>query len=912
VSGSAELQENGVQSGPNAIIQWDSFSIESSEAFRFQLPDASSAVLNRVVGGSESQLLGQLLSNGNVYLINPNGVLIGPGAKIVTSGFIASTFDVLDREFLGGELQFAGESRKGIVNLGSVECEKGDIVFIARRVCNEGSLVAPKGTVLLQHEGERGIFIRVGGELQQGARVHGYAVSGEGQDALDVVEVNGRIELSPSSWVEANEIAIYGDEVLLKGELLAGEDLRVESTGLLQVRDSLEAPFRARSGQEFYFAGDTIDIIAFEHPATALVSGGNMCLMSPHPIRSDAHYFARGDFSFSKPDGTAADFYALLDPIISATGSVTFGAYTGVSLKVEATKNITSTGAVTINNPDSGFTCPMGTDPDLSNLTGAKSLILRAGQTDLTTCTGANPVPPDVVAGGATFHQSSAIGTNLITLSGGTYTLTSTSTGVMIFDGAVVLSSDTTVTSNDGDVTFTSTINGSSALSVDAGIGDVTFSGAVGGGTSLVSLAVSGDTISVGADQTVDTGPMTYNGDVTITANTTFTDNGASSMMFQNGITGAGLALTINAPDTGVSIDGSIDINGASDQAGGTLSITAGTDVTIAGSINTFGGNSTFADGSIGGDVTIISTGGSVIVANIDASGGNGFSVGNTNGGDGGSISLQPATTFTTGSLGSIPNGTVQLFGTIIKTTGGTAHGTGTAGVGGSIDFAPTTRSAPMSVATIYGSFGSENSVNIQGGSFSMGSNEAMTIYGGLNVVVTGIAQFSDVVALDTISISATAISLNDRPAVTLLGSAGNLYISPTPHILARSEPSLSVAITPSDAHVGTTEVSDRATLQALLFYTPDSLPLNFDTTGVPPPPPGPNITSEHIVNLFMVANSQLFTRYLPPMQTSWPYHPLLCYRKAFDKKMCNGRALDFFTFILENKVLKPLRSKNR
>ena len=57
---------------------------------------ASSAVLNRVVGADISQIHGQLLSNGRVFLINPAGILIGAGAVIDTAGFVGSTLKMLD------------------------------------------------------------------------------------------------------------------------------------------------------------------------------------------------------------------------------------------------------------------------------------------------------------------------------------------------------------------------------------------------------------------------------------------------------------------------------------------------------------------------------------------------------------------------------------------------------------------------------------------------------------------------------------------------------------------------------------------------------------------------------------------------------------------------------------------------
>ena len=68
-----------------------------------------SYVLNRVTGGTESQILGQLVSNGAVYLVNPNGILIGEEAQVQTAGFIASTLDLLGEDLL--DKHFAEKAR---------------------------------------------------------------------------------------------------------------------------------------------------------------------------------------------------------------------------------------------------------------------------------------------------------------------------------------------------------------------------------------------------------------------------------------------------------------------------------------------------------------------------------------------------------------------------------------------------------------------------------------------------------------------------------------------------------------------------------------------------------------------------------------------------------------------------------
>ncbi|HSX25959.1 MAG TPA: filamentous hemagglutinin N-terminal domain-containing protein, partial [Chlamydiales bacterium] len=88
VAGDAKLEGGGVRSGGRAIVEWDRFSVESGERFSFMQAGPDSAVLNRVVGGDVSRIYGELHSNGQVYLVNRNGVFIGPEGRVNTAGFV--------------------------------------------------------------------------------------------------------------------------------------------------------------------------------------------------------------------------------------------------------------------------------------------------------------------------------------------------------------------------------------------------------------------------------------------------------------------------------------------------------------------------------------------------------------------------------------------------------------------------------------------------------------------------------------------------------------------------------------------------------------------------------------------------------------------------------------------------------
>ena len=120
------------QSTQNAVINWQSFSIGTGEAANFNMPSINSAVLNRVTGNDLSTIAGQLNANGNVYLINPNGVLFTNGALVNVGGLTASTLDVSNEQFMrGGTLNFSGTSNAGIFNNGEINAITGDINFFA-------------------------------------------------------------------------------------------------------------------------------------------------------------------------------------------------------------------------------------------------------------------------------------------------------------------------------------------------------------------------------------------------------------------------------------------------------------------------------------------------------------------------------------------------------------------------------------------------------------------------------------------------------------------------------------------------------------------------------------------------------------------------------------------------------------
>ncbi|HLW73989.1 MAG TPA: filamentous hemagglutinin N-terminal domain-containing protein, partial [Gammaproteobacteria bacterium] len=159
VAGSAAIgapSANGLvitQGSQNAVINWQQFSIGNGQYVQFVQPNSSAVVLNRVIGNNPSSIFGDLKANGQVFLINPNGILFGHGASLDVSGLVASTLDIKDSAFMAGRYVFdkgTGAPDASVVNQGSITVgAKGYVVLAGDYVENDGQINAQLGRVVL-------------------------------------------------------------------------------------------------------------------------------------------------------------------------------------------------------------------------------------------------------------------------------------------------------------------------------------------------------------------------------------------------------------------------------------------------------------------------------------------------------------------------------------------------------------------------------------------------------------------------------------------------------------------------------------------------------------------------------------------------------------------------------------------
>ncbi|MBS0627022.1 MAG: filamentous hemagglutinin N-terminal domain-containing protein, partial [Verrucomicrobia bacterium] len=128
-----------IKASDKAIINYGSFNVGEKERVEFIQPSSTSTVLNRVVGSDPSYILGNITSNGKVFLVNPNGIYFGAEASVNVGSLIASTLDILDQDFLKDRFYFS--AKKGttpgmIHNLGQITSQEGVIAFISPHIKN--------------------------------------------------------------------------------------------------------------------------------------------------------------------------------------------------------------------------------------------------------------------------------------------------------------------------------------------------------------------------------------------------------------------------------------------------------------------------------------------------------------------------------------------------------------------------------------------------------------------------------------------------------------------------------------------------------------------------------------------------------------------------------------------------------
>ena len=617
-----------VRASNGSIIEYDRLSVEAGQIMQFIQPSSSSRVLNRVTGSELTRIDGTLLSNGIVYLVNPQGFRIGNGAVINVGGFFAAAGAMSNSDFVAGRNRFTnliGEvtnegliqaksvalvgqyvANRGTIDVGDgyVAMGAGDKVFIQdgtgpvmvtvsrsqmgadgsgagtkAAISNTGTIDAGEGSVTMAN----GDFYSLAMDLS--GTIVGKSIAARGGKG-GVLAVNGTLDAS-SNTGKGGTIDVFGDRVGLFGDALVNAN---GATGGGSIRiggdylgtNAANAPQASRT-----FIGDNARVTA---NATQSGDGGRVIVWSNEytgffgTIEASAAASGKGGFvetsshdnlqAFGSVDASSALGQAgtwLLDPsdvVIAAgsAGSLSAGVFDPVGTPA-------SIGVVQIN----------------AALNAGTSVIINTASAD---------------AGAGNITMTGAISKT----AGGDATLTLNAVGTIVLSQSI--SSTTGALSvalnAGGSVTMESVINtNGGTLAIVAG-GAVTQGAAsvltIGGTTSVttggaaIALVGAGTNNFVGAVTLTNTGAF----DVSVGSNTTLTLGAVSAGQNFSATTTSSINVT-NTIDTLAEANGGIvTLNGA---AGLTIGVAG--DITSDGAVNltSAGGINTAGDITTTGDV---------------------------------------------------------------------------------------------------------------------------------------------------------------------------------------------------------------------------------------------------------------------------------------------------------------------
>jgi len=88
-SGSIATSDNTTtinQTSQNMAINWQSYNVNANERVQYIQPNTSSISLNRILSQNGSTIAGRIDANGQVILVNPNGIFFTPTSMINVGG----------------------------------------------------------------------------------------------------------------------------------------------------------------------------------------------------------------------------------------------------------------------------------------------------------------------------------------------------------------------------------------------------------------------------------------------------------------------------------------------------------------------------------------------------------------------------------------------------------------------------------------------------------------------------------------------------------------------------------------------------------------------------------------------------------------------------------------------------------
>ena len=291
-TGQATISEAGTkltvnQQSDKAVIDWRGFNVAAGEWTQFNQPSSSSIALNRVNSTSASQINGKVTANGNIIIINQNGVVFGAGSQVDVNGLIATTADVGNDSFMNstGKITFdkAGNADASVINNGTITAADAGLVgLVAPNVINNGTITAKLGKVQLA-SGDTATVDMYGDSLMEVAvsdNVKSQLVSNTGK----INAAGGKIALTAAAGKN-----IVNSLITVKGELKApavsqkNGEIYIFAAGSNAVKGNVATAKNVQTGSSTVLVSAVIDVSGKntgEHGGKISLLGDNVSLLS--------------------------------------------------------------------------------------------------------------------------------------------------------------------------------------------------------------------------------------------------------------------------------------------------------------------------------------------------------------------------------------------------------------------------------------------------------------------------------------------------------------------------------------------------------------------------------------------------------------------------------------------------------
>lgn len=305
------------QDGNRAVIHWQSYNIGIDKSVHYDQPDASSKVLNRVMGDSYSRIFGSLTATGQVYLLNQNGILFGPDSSVNVHALTASALNLDEDAFINGPDFSQGGSEiytysagypsdATVANYGTIETGNlGTAFLIAPQVENHGTITTNGGDI--------GLFA---GERVAISQYDGTAASPSPNDEFDVI-VDGGNTASVARNMETG--IIQGDRAWVNVSANF-----VNQDGLIRTVTALE-----KNGKIYLRGTNSVEIGENSHTEALVSTTGERKVV-------DAESFQVGEIYVESSEGSIEH----KGKIVSPGGKVYFNAKEQVYLEKDSSVDV--------------------------------------------------------------------------------------------------------------------------------------------------------------------------------------------------------------------------------------------------------------------------------------------------------------------------------------------------------------------------------------------------------------------------------------------------------------------------------------------------------------------------------------------------------------------------------------------